>query len=153
MQISGAAEGGVGRSSSNLITLNDAPILRHVTVHGPDVQVTVQTSKGMQSYTITPTTRVLGRDGRFLDRLALSRGDFLLRRGNIVQDESADAATVRGTVALVDPDHQILVLHTTTTLSGSAALHITHTRVRDDVVLVLLSPNTRLLLPRGRDAG
>ena len=57
--------------------------------------------------------RVLGRDGRFLDRMAMRRGDILLRLGNMVQDESADAASIRGPVAQVEAEQHLLVLHVT----------------------------------------
>jgi phospholipase C len=150
VRISGAAEGGAGHASSNVITLNDAPVLRRVTPQGSNLQVTVQTTKGMQTYIITPSMQVLGRGGRTLDRQALRKGDTLLRQGNIVQDESEDTTTVNGRIAQVETAQQLVILQVTTTLPGSAALHISHPRTQSDVVVVLLIPTTRLTLPRGQ---
>jgi phospholipase C len=148
--ITGSAAGGVTNADSNVITVQDAPILTHVASHGATVLATVRTSSGSKSYAITPATRVLGRSGRFLDRLALRTGDIVLRQGNLVQDESEDAATVYGRVAQVELAQRLLVLHVPTTLPGSAALHISHPRRRTDVVLVLLTPSTHIMLPHGQ---
>ncbi len=149
VDISGAAEGGAERSTSNVIVLHDAPVIAKVTPVGPNVNVTVKTSKGSQSYVITPSTRVLGRGGRFLDRLALRRGDILLRQGNMVQDESADSVTVRGKVAQEEDAQKLIILHVPTILPGSAALGIAHTRHQQSVVLVLLTSQTQVVLPSG----
>ena len=149
VRISGAEQGGAGRASSNVITLHDAPVITHVALSGADVNVTVQTSAGIQIYAITPAMRVLGRSGRFLDRLALRRGDILLQQGNVVQDESADSVTVRGQVAQEEAKQQLLVLHVSTILPGSAALRVPYPRHQTDVVYVLLTPLTRVIVPRG----
>jgi phospholipase C len=148
VRISGAAQGGVGEASSNVITLHDAPVITHV-ITGTTVTVTVRTRAGLQSYPITPSMRVLGRGGRFLDRLALRRGDILLRQGSTVQDESADSVALSGRVAQVVPDRGLLVLNVTTTLPGSARLRISRPRTRSDVVIVLLTPQTHVMLPNG----
>jgi hypothetical protein len=148
--ITGAEQGGVGSASSNVITLQDAPVITKVASLGAVLLVTVRTATGDQTYTITPAMRVLGRGGRFLDRQALRAGDILLRQGDMVQDESADAATVSGRVAQVEAAQRLVVLQVPTTLPGSAALGIAHPRRRSDVVLVLLTPSTRLALPRGQ---
>jgi hypothetical protein len=150
VRISGTAEGGAGRGGSNVITLSNAPILRRITPQGSDLQVTVQTSKGMQMYTITPGMAVLGRGGRFLNRQALRTGDTLLHQGVIVQDESEDAVIVNGRVAQVEAPQQLLILNVSTILPGSAALGISHPRTQSDVVLALLTPNTQLMLPAGQ---
>ena len=148
VRISGAAQGGAGGAGSNVITLHRAPVIAAITPRGADLSVRVRTAAGTETYTITPSTRVLGRGGRFLDYLALRRGDILLRRGDVVQDESADAATIRGQVAQVDEAQKLVVLRVTTTLPGSA--RIAHPRHQTDVVLVLLTPHTRVLLPPGQ---
>jgi len=150
VRISGAAEGGVGRASSNVISLSDPPIIARVVPRGAAVLVTVRTTAGQTSYAITSATRVLGRGGRFLDRQALRRGDILLHQGNVVQDESEDAVTLDGTLAQVEAARQLMILHVTTMAPGSAALRIDHPRPRTDVVLVLLAPSTRVTLPLGQ---
>ncbi|HXT35743.1 MAG TPA: alkaline phosphatase family protein [Chloroflexota bacterium] len=149
VRISGAAQGGVGEASSNVITLHDAPVITHVITNGTTLAVTVRTSLGLQSYAITPSMSVLGRGGRFLDRLALRRGDILLRQGDTVQDESADSVVLQGRVAQVEAARGLLVLHVTTTLPGSARLGISHPRSLSEVVFVLLTPQTRVVAPKG----
>ena len=150
VRISGTAEGGAGRTSSNVITLNDAPVLRRITPQGPDIQVTVGTTKGRQTYTITPGMQVLGRGGRAINRQALRTGDIVLRQGTIVQDESEEQVTVTGRTAQVEEPQQLLVLDVTSILPGSAALHISHPRIQSDIVLALLTPSTQLMLPSGQ---
>jgi len=149
VRISGAAQGGVGEASSNVITLHDAPVITRIITSTTNLSVTVRTSLGLQTYAITPSMRVLGRGGRFLDRLALRRGDILLRQGTTVQDESADSVTMSGRVAQVEVGRQLLALHVTTTLSGSARLRISRPGFRSEVVFVLLTPQTRVMLPKG----
>jgi phospholipase C len=147
VNISGAAEGGAERITSNVIVLHDAPMIAKVTPLGADVNVTVRTSTGTRSYAITPTMNVLGRGGRFLDRLALRKGDVLLRRGNTVQDESADSVTVRGKVAQMEDAQKLIILHVPSIQPGSAALGIAHPQHQQSVVLVLLTPQTQIVLP------
>ncbi len=150
VRISGAAQGGVGIAGSNVITLHDPPVITRITPRGAAEVVTVHIAAGNLNYTITPAIQVLGRSGRFLDRLALRRGDILLRRGNTLQDESADPATVSGRLAQVEPTHKLVVLRVVSILPGSAALRIAHPRRQTDVVLVLLTPRTRVLLSHGQ---
>lgn len=142
----------MGSAGSNLITTRNAPVIARVTQRGAAVLATVRTPAGHQTYAITAGTRVLGRSGRFLDRLALQPGDVLLRQGDLVQDESAEAATVSGQLAQVLPGRR-LVLHVLTTLPASAALHIAHPERRTGVVAVLLLPSTRIALPHGEALG
>jgi phospholipase C len=150
VHITGAEQGGVGNASSNVITLRDAPVIAGITPHGADLLVTVRTAAtGARALTITPATRVLGRDGRFLDRLALRIGDILLRQGGVVQDESADAVTITGQVAQAETAQRLVVLHVPTTQPGSAALGSPQPRRRSDIVLVLLTQSTRITLPHG----
>jgi len=119
-------------------------------VSGAIMHVTVKTSAGTQSYAITPGMRVLGRSGRFLDRLALRRGDILLRQGSLVQDESEDPVTVRGRVAQVEEGLRLIVVNVLSTTPGSAAQGAPRSRQQTSVVLVLLSAQSRLNLPRGQ---
>jgi phospholipase C len=149
MYITGSAAGGVTNRSSNVITLKDAPIITRIVTSTTTLQITTRTSAGSHTIMVTPSTRVLGRSGRFLDRLALRRGDILLQQGNVLQDESEDTVTVHGALAQLEPDRQLLVLHVLTTLPGSALLHISHPRHQTSVVLVLLTPATRIILPVG----
>ncbi|HWE64601.1 MAG TPA: hypothetical protein VHB98_23035, partial [Chloroflexota bacterium] len=149
VSITGAAQGGARSQSSNVITMHDVPVIARVTPHGTDLLVTVQSARGRQTYTITPAMRVLGRSGRFLDRLAMRPGDILLRQGSMVQDESADSVMVRGRLAQVEVAQGLVVLQVPTTQPGSAALRIAHPARRSNVILVLLTPSTRVRLPSG----
>jgi len=142
VRITGAEQGGAGGATSNVITLQHAPSITGVSTHGSTLQVSVQSDTGSQVYSITPATQVLGRGGRPMNRLALLTGDILLHEGNLVQDESADSTTITGRVAQVDAAQRLVVLQVSTVVIGP--------RRQSDVVLVLLSPSTSVVLPPGQ---
>jgi len=96
---------------------------------------------------------VLGHDGRTMDRLAVMSGDVLLRVGGTVQDESASTATVRGPLAQVDIAQRLLILNVSPQPSDDLAPGSPNSLRRSDVVIVLLLPGTRLVLPRGQTLG
>jgi hypothetical protein len=64
-------------------------VVATVMARGADPRVAVQAATGSQPATSTRTMRVLGRDGRLIDRLAVRPGDILVWRSDTVQDESA----------------------------------------------------------------
>ncbi|HKC76538.1 MAG TPA: alkaline phosphatase family protein [Chloroflexota bacterium] len=104
-----------GAAGGNTIVLKDAPIITGISDRGRYPTISVHTSYWRGIYDITPATVVLGRGGRPLDARALRVGDILLHRGRVVQDESADAATVEGRVVAVDAAHERVMLSVRTT--------------------------------------
>jgi hypothetical protein len=113
VNISGVEAGAAG---GNTIVLRDAPVVTRIADHGRYPTIRVHTSYWSGTYDLTPATVVLGRGGRPLDARALRVGDILLHQGRVVQDESADAATVEGRVLAVDATHGRVVLSVRTTV-------------------------------------
>jgi phospholipase C len=113
VNISGVEAGAAG---GNTIVLQDAPIISRISDRRRYPTLSVHTSYWRGTYAVTPTTVVLGRGGRPLDARALRVGDILLTRGRVVQDESADAATVQGRVVAVDAAHGRVVLSVRTSV-------------------------------------
>jgi hypothetical protein len=105
---------------------------------------------GSQIVTITAAMRVLGRDGRVMDRLAVRSGDILLRHGDTVLDELASTATICGPLAQAEGAQQPMILNVATLLPNGADLGTSKLHRRSDVVVVLLLPSTRLKLPPGQ---
>ncbi len=152
VSISGNEQGGSRRAryGGNMIRLYNAPVIARITHRGAVLTVTVRNSLGRQTYDIGPSTRVLGRGGRPLDRAALSKGDILLRQGNMVQDESADSVTVTGRVAQMEWPQRLLLLHVGTTESvPTLAQRYGGPHRLGNIVVVLLTAHTRLFLPAG----
>ena len=150
--ISGAEQGGTAERGSNVITLREVPVIARLARQGRALTVTVRTATGQQTYRITPAMRVLGRGGRPLDPAALRVGDILLRQGDMVQDESADAVTLIGQVAQVEPTRHLLLLHVGTTSSAAVTTATRHTpaRRREGIVTALLTAGTHVRVAGGR---
>jgi phospholipase C len=144
--------GEAGGGRENVITLHDAAVITGVFGSGRALSVTVQSRSGPDMIHITPATRVLGRGGRPLNPAALHVGDVLLRQGDTVQDESADAVTVAGHVLRIDAARGAVTLDVRTTLPPRATAWGHHrSGERRDVVIVLLGPHTTIAVP-GRHA-
>jgi phospholipase C len=152
VSISGNEQGGSrrARAGGNVIRLYHAPVITRITRRGAVLTVTVRTSLGRQTYDIVPSMRVLGRGGRPMDRAALSKGDILLRQGNMVQDESADSVTVTGQVAQMAWAQHVLLLQVATAESARVSAQSQGISNRlGNIVVVLLTARTRLRLLGG----
>jgi hypothetical protein len=97
--------------------------------------------------------RVLGRDGRVMDRLAVLPGDILRRDGDTLQDESASTVTISAPLAQVEAAQHLALLYVSSHLFGNTASATHHAQRRSDVLIVLLLPSTRLSLPPGQTFG
>lgn len=126
------------------------PVVASATLRGADLRAAVQAATGSPIAPITVGMRVLGRDGRSLDRLAVRPGDILLWRGDTVQDESASTTTVSGPLAQVEVAQHLAILNVSLLLFGDDAPGTLSSQRRSDVLLVLLLPSTRLSLPHGQ---
>ena len=104
-----------GDPLQNVVDLAGAPRITGLFGDPSDLTIATRSARGPRAFNITPSTNVLGRGGRSLTPAALRVGDILLRHGNTVQDESADAATLMGIVVRVDTARQILTVQVRTT--------------------------------------